>query len=456
MIAIEEIATEEIVINDEYKRLLPKISNVEYENLKKDIQERGIVVPLVINQDKHLLDGYTRLQIARELGISKVPVIIRNFNDRLEEKESVIALNLKRRHLTDIQKVMIARELLKIEQERARLRQLSMLKQFKNVVRSNNNSDGNDKVNSNGNITNGIASVTVSTSEVPTVTEKGRALMRVAKMLNISHNRLRKGLRALELAEEDNTIKELFNKSDNLSFIIKKVEEKQARKSVKPIRNNDIGNDSANFVRLLFGDFKEKMKEIEDNSIDLIFTDPPYSEEYLDDLRVFAKEAVRVLRPSSFIALMYGVKYLPEIFEIFKVEGLRYYWTIAMYMPDSNLIFHKRSIIEKWKPIILFQKEPYLNIEHVIEDAIVAPKPDKSLHEWKQDTYSAKYIIEHLTREGDTVLDTFAGTGTTAEACLELKRNCILIEKDKSMFEILQRRFSFSCYANNIDNHSKL
>ncbi|WP_103287655.1 DNA methyltransferase [Candidatus Nitrosocaldus islandicus] len=434
MIAIEEIAIEEIVINDEYKRLLPRVSNVEYENLKRDIQERGIVVPLVINQDKHLLDGYTRLQIAKELGISKVPVVIRNFNDRLEEKESVIALNLKRRHLNDIQKVMIARELLKIEQERARLRQLSALKQFKNKNIANDSED--DCSNNTTNITNDIASVTVVVHG--TTTEKGRSIEKVAKMLNISNSRLKKGLRALELAEKDNTIKELFEKSDNLSFIIKKVEEKQAKEKVKPIRNND----NTNFVRLLFGDFKDKIREIEDNSIDLIFTDPPYSQDYLDDLEVFAKEAVRVLRPSSFIALMYGVKYLPEIFEIFKVEGLRYYWTIAMYMPDSNLIFHKRSIIEKWKPILLFQKEPFINIEHAIEDAIVAPKPDKSLHEWKQDTYSAKYVIQRLTREGDTVLDVFAGTGTTAEACLELKRNCILIEKDKSIFEVLQKRFN--------------
>ena len=431
---LEEIAIEEIVIIDEYRSLIPRVSLIEYENLKKDIQERGIVVPLVINRDKHLLDGYTRLQIARELNITKVPVIIKDFDDKLEEKESVIALNLKRRHLNDIQKVMIARELLKIEQERARLRQLSALKQFKNKNIINDSED--DCSNNTTNITNDIASVTVVVHG--TTTEKGRSIEKVAKMLNISNSRLKKGLRALELAEKDNTIKELFEKSDNLSFIIKKVEEKQAKEKVKPIRNND----NTNFVRLLFGDFKEKIREIEDNSIDLIFTDPPYSQDYLDDLRVFAKEAVRVLRPASFIALMYGVKYLPEIFEIFKVEGLRYYWTIAMYMPDSNLIFHKRSIIEKWKPILLFQKEPFINIEYAIEDAIVAPRPDKSLHEWKQDTYSAKYIIERLTREGDTVLDIFAGTGTTAEACLELKRNCILIEKDKSMFEVLEKRFA--------------
>ena len=36
-----------------------------------------------------------------------------------------------------------------------------------------------------------------------------------------------------------------------------------------------------NNCKLILGDFREKGKEIEDNSIDLIFTNPPYSEQYL-------------------------------------------------------------------------------------------------------------------------------------------------------------------------------
>lgn len=33
-----------------------------------------------------------------------------------------------------------------------------------------------------------------------------------------------------------------------------------------------------------------------------------------------------------------------------------------------------------------------------------------------------------MTRQGETVLDTFAGSGVVGEAALNLKRNCILIE----------------------------
>ena len=43
-----------------------------------------------------------------------------------------------------------------------------------------------------------------------------------------------------------------------------------------------------------------------------------------------------------------------------------------------------------------------------------------------------KNIILHTTDEGDTVLDCFAGTGSMGLACKELKRDCILIEKESS------------------------
>jgi site-specific DNA-methyltransferase (adenine-specific) len=43
-----------------------------------------------------------------------------------------------------------------------------------------------------------------------------------------------------------------------------------------------------------------------------------------------------------------------------------------------------------------------------------------------------KNIILHTTDEGDTVLDCFAGTGSMGLACKELKRDCVLIEKESS------------------------
>lgn len=73
----------------------------EYKRLMKDIKERGILVPLVALKNGMLLSGHNRLNIARELGLNKVPVMFleTDLSDR-EEAEFVIKDNLFRRQLT--------------------------------------------------------------------------------------------------------------------------------------------------------------------------------------------------------------------------------------------------------------------------------------------------------------------------------------------------------------------
>jgi len=67
MSKILNIPIAEIREDEHYSKLLYHISNNEYEALRKDIADNGIKVPLVINSNKILLDGYTRLRIAKEL-----------------------------------------------------------------------------------------------------------------------------------------------------------------------------------------------------------------------------------------------------------------------------------------------------------------------------------------------------------------------------------------------------
>lgn len=46
-----------------------------------------------------------------------------------------------------------------------------------------------------------------------------------------------------------------------------------------------------------------------------------------------------------------------------------------------------------------------------------------------------KYLIEKSTKEGDLVLDTFAGSFTTAKACIETNRNYICCDIEKKYCE---------------------
>lgn len=65
-----------------------------------------------------------------------------------------------------------------------------------------------------------------------------------------------------------------------------------------------------------------------------------------------------------------------------------------------------------------------------------------SLHPTQKPVELFEYLIKTYSNEGDTVLDCCAGSGTTAIACLNTKRNYICIEKEPKYFEIMKKRIS--------------
>lgn len=51
-------------------------------------------------------------------------------------------------------------------------------------------------------------------------------------------------------------------------------------------------------------------------------------------------------------------------------------------------------------------------------------------------------VVAASSRPGDTVLDFFAGSGTTGAACLELGRRFILVDNNPQALEVMARRFA--------------
>jgi predicted methyltransferase len=76
----------------------------------------------------------------------------------------------------------------------------------------------------------------------------------------------------------------------------------KAQKSA--IDNNKTTTNSS--YDLKYGDMREKSKEIQDNSIDLIFTDPPYNEEGISLYGELARIAQRVLKPGGSLVTFIG------------------------------------------------------------------------------------------------------------------------------------------------------
>ena len=94
-----------------------------------------------------------------------------------------------------------------------------------------------------------------------------------------------------------------------------------------------------------------------------------------------------------------------------------------------------------------------VDFSHKIDDLMAAnvmnvPKPNNEERKEASDHLTLKPILlmEHLvrlfTKEGDTILDCFMGSGTTGVACKKFNRNFIGIELDENYYKIAEERIN--------------
>lgn len=88
---------------------MPDMAQEEYEALKTDIAERGVLIPIEYDESGNVLDGHHRLKACAELGITDYPKITRTGMTETEKRTHARKLNMARRHLSREQR----RELIK-------------------------------------------------------------------------------------------------------------------------------------------------------------------------------------------------------------------------------------------------------------------------------------------------------------------------------------------------------
>lgn len=104
------------------------------------------------------------------------------------------------------------------------------------------------------------------------------------------------------------------------------------------------------------------------------------------------------------------------------------------------------NIIEKVKSMYKDDKEGNKYLQACVPNYIQNPlKTGKRIHATEKPVDLLKYFIALYSTPGDTVLDSFSGSGSTAEAALLLNRNAVIVEQDQNVFNAsLNRLQSFT------------
>ncbi len=84
-------------------QLLPPLTADEYESLKQNIKDRGVLQPVVVDEHGDIVDGHHRAQVCDELGIEYPRIVVEGLTE-IEKVEQALVLNLGRRHLTQEQR----------------------------------------------------------------------------------------------------------------------------------------------------------------------------------------------------------------------------------------------------------------------------------------------------------------------------------------------------------------
>lgn len=91
-------------------QILPDLTSDDFRRLKESILERGVQVPVVVDEDGNIIDGHHRAMIADSLGV-EYPKVVRTGLNQSEKRILAAELNIARRHMTDAQKVKLGQDI---------------------------------------------------------------------------------------------------------------------------------------------------------------------------------------------------------------------------------------------------------------------------------------------------------------------------------------------------------
>jgi len=91
--------------------LFPEMNASEFASLKADIRDRGLMVPISLSADGRIIDGRHRYKACRELKIEPTCVRNKGYDNEAIIAAAIVSLNLKRRHLDESQRAMVAARL---------------------------------------------------------------------------------------------------------------------------------------------------------------------------------------------------------------------------------------------------------------------------------------------------------------------------------------------------------
>ena len=221
--------------------------------------------------------------------------------------------------------------------------------------------------------------------------------------------------------------------------------------------------------KVYLGNCYELIRQVQDNSVDLIVTDPPYKIESLHGSGIMKTRDkgnfTREIKESN-LDVGIDISILDEFVRVMKRVNIYLWCNKGQILPYLEYFVKERKC--SFEMIVWGKKNPipFCGIHYLVdkeyclyfweEGAPVDIPFNRARTIYMSNTNVAdkkayghptikpldiiKTLIENSSRKGDLVLDPFIGSGTTAVACKSLGRNYIGFEINEKYYRIANER----------------
>ena len=423
----------------EYKKhrlnIYPEMSEDEFETLKASMTEKGFnpEKPIILFEGA-IIDGWNRYRAAVELGIERK---FKEFKGNKIKAFDYIVESNNRRSLSSSQKAAIAVSAKPIMAE----------------IEAAVEEERREKISKRENVANQYTKKEEMGELIPPSAkrdskqhEESKTRTKLAKKFD-TNPRYVSDAQKLE-QENPDLFKDVLTGKKTLT----KVKKQQEIEKTKQAYTESTKTDTPPVITI--ADCKEYLATFEDNSIDLLITDPPYMTD-VDDIEAFAQSwlplALQKVKPDGRAYICIGA-YPKEVQAYFAILLNQH-----KFILDNPLIWTYRNTLgqtPKMKYNLNYQMVLHLYSKASAElDTTITKEmfsvqdinaPDgrqgNRLHTWQKPDELAKRLVRHSTKEGDTVVDCFACTGTFLLAAAAMGRKAVGCELNAENAAIAKQR----------------
>lgn len=419
----------ELKTNQEFKELIPPLTEEEFKQLKENILKDGCLSPLII-WNTIIIDGHNRFEICNENNI-EFEITNIEFTDENEAKEWIINNQFGRRNLSPYTRSKLALKLRELWSEKAK-QQMGGSGRFKPTLAKTDEDEFWELCNKP------ILKPINTRKELSKISGVSHGTLDKVKFIeekidNETKIKLDKGLLTINSVYKDLDRQEKIENSKNL--VLKNI-------------NISIENKIENTDAITF------LKSLLDKSVSMVLTDPPYginfkptravgneifNDSEVDTLELLentCKELLRVCKENTHLYFFVGYSTLKQFQEIigryFNIEPNPLIWV----KNNHTMCDFKKHYANKYEFIIFAKNsEGRLLNNSCSPDVLEYNKPTNRIHDCEKPTELLEYLIKNSSIEGEVILDPFGGSLSTYRACISINRKCFTCELSEEIYK---------------------